>query len=242
MVGVPTNSQGNRAGQTIRKFIVEAEPWSEDRLRSAYEVLVVFRAAHQYPLIKANMGLRSVLRTEGCQVEVTQRLKRIPTIVDKLRREPTMQLAKMQDIGGCRAIVESVAEIRSVERRLCRNRLPLRVADYIGAPRASGYRAVHVVVSYPDEDGVARAIEVQLRTRIMHEWAVTVERLGGRIEADLKSGIGPRPVLDFLRTASAAMAIEEAGGMVARELAAEVVTLRAAAMPYLERNLRRNKP
>jgi len=48
------------------------------------------------------MGLRSVVGTEGCTVEVTQRLKRVPTIVDKLRREPTMQLASMQDIGGCR--------------------------------------------------------------------------------------------------------------------------------------------
>ncbi len=76
----------------------------------------------------------------------------------------------------------------------------------------------------------------------MHEWAVTVERLGGRIEADLKSGIGPRPVLDFLRMASAAMAIEEAGGTVARELVAEVVTLRAAAMPYLEPKSARKKP
>jgi ppGpp synthetase/RelA/SpoT-type nucleotidyltranferase len=73
----------------------------------------------------------------------------------------------------------SVAEIRNVERRLCRNRPPLRASDYIAVPRASGYRAVHVVVSYPDEDGVARAIEGPLRTRIMHEWAVSVERLGG---------------------------------------------------------------
>ncbi len=242
MVWAPTNSQVSRAGQAIRRFIVEAEPWSDDRLRSDYEGLVLFRAAHQYPLIKANMGLRSVLRTEHCQVEVTQRLKRIPTIVDKLRREPTMQLPKMQDIGGCRAILRSVAEIRSVERRLCRNRPPLRVSDYIAVPRASGYRAVHVVVSYPDQHGVSRAIEVQLRTRVMHEWAVTVERLGGRIEADLKSGLGPRPVLDFLRTASVAMAIEEAGGTVARELEAAVVALRAAAMPYLERNSVRNKP
>jgi hypothetical protein len=30
------------------------------------------------------MGLRSVVKTEQCQIEVTQRLKRVPTIVDKL--------------------------------------------------------------------------------------------------------------------------------------------------------------
>ena len=174
-------------------------------------------------------------------MEVTQRLKRIPTIVDKLRREPTMQPAKMQDIGGCRSILRSLAEIRRVEWRLCRNRPPLRVSDYVAVLQASGYRAVHVVVSYPDEDGVARAIEVQLRTRIMHECAVSVERLGGRIETDVQSGLGARPVLDFLRTASAAMAIDEAGGTVARELEAEVVALRAAAMPYLEGTSRRSR-
>ncbi len=38
----------------------------------------------------------------------------------------------------------------------------------------------------------------------MHDWAVTVERLGGRMHEDLKSGIGPRPVLDFLRAATEA--------------------------------------
>ncbi len=45
------------------------------------------------------MGLRSMVRTERCQIEVSQRLKRVPTIIDKLLREPTMQLANMQDIG-----------------------------------------------------------------------------------------------------------------------------------------------
>jgi ppGpp synthetase/RelA/SpoT-type nucleotidyltranferase len=179
------------------------------------------------------MGVRSVLATEQCEVDVSQRLKRIPTIVDKLRREPTMQLASMQDIGGCRAILENVPDLRRVERRLRKNRPPLRVFDYIDAPKASGYRGVHVVVSYPDVEGANRAIEVQLRTRVMHEWAFTVERLGGRLRLDLKSNIGPKPVLDFLRAASEAMAIEEKGGVVPPEIVARVSTLRRAAMPYL---------
>lgn len=180
------------------------------------------------------MGLRSVLHTEGCPVQVSQRLKRIPTILDKLQREPTMQLANMHDVGGCRAILDNIPDLRRAERRLKKNRPPIRVADYIKEPRASGYRGLHVVVAYVDEEGLNRAIEVQLRTRVQHEWAVTVERLGGRIGEDLKSNRGPAPVLDFLRAASVAMAIEEAGGIVGAEQMDLVSSLRAAAMPYLE--------
>ncbi len=233
----PNRSQVNRAGRAIRTFFRQSEPWPlrpDDRVLAAFGVLVEFRAVHQYPLTKTNMGLRSVLRTEGCAVEVSQRLKRIPTIVDKLRREPTMQLANMQDIGGCRAILESVADLRRVERRLRKNRPPLRVADYVDTPRRSGYRSVHVVVSYPDEEGVQRAIEVQLRTKVMHEWAYTVERLGGRIQQDLKSNVGPEPVLQWLRAVSEAMAAEETGKPVDHDLLRELAELRAAAVPYLE--------
>ncbi len=236
MSPAPSKSQVNRAGQIIRRHFMRhgVRPGEPDRsLIMAFAVLVEFRAAHQYSLTKANMGVRSVLATERCEVDVSQRLKRIVTIVDKLRREPTMQLANMQDIGGCRAILDNVADLRRVERRLRKNRPPLRVADYIAAPKASGYRGVHVVVSYPDLAGVSRAIEVQLRTRVMHEWAFTVERLGGRLKADLKSNVGPEPVLDFLRAASEAMAIEEQGQVVPSEIAARVSELRAAAMPYL---------
>ena len=72
-----------------------------------------------------------------------------------------MQLANMQDIGGCRSVLRSIDEVRRVQRRLVRNRPPIRVTNYIDEPRDSGYRGVHVIVEY---DG--RAIEVQLRAGI----------------------------------------------------------------------------
>jgi ppGpp synthetase/RelA/SpoT-type nucleotidyltranferase len=67
---------------------------------SAYGVLVAYRAAHQYPLVKATNSLRMAVRAEGCRIEVSQRLKRMNTILDKLRREPEMDLSRMQDFGG----------------------------------------------------------------------------------------------------------------------------------------------
>ncbi|MFN2582002.1 MAG: RelA/SpoT domain-containing protein [Candidatus Dormibacteria bacterium] len=191
------------------------------------------RAVHAYPLTKATMGLRSVVTTEGCKLEVSQRLKRMTTILDKLMREPTMQLANMQDIGGCRAVLASIPKLRRVEQRLKKNRTPIRYNDYITTPRASGYRAVHVVVAYDDSAGQQRAIEVQLRTKAMHEWAIVVERLSGRLRNDLKSGRGPAPVLEWLGAVSEAMAIEEAGLEVSDLQNRRVSELRSAARPYL---------
>lgn len=223
----PTKSQVNRAGRTIRAAM-RGDAVEGDQFLEAYRVLLAFRAAHQYPLVKATMGLRSMVRTEGCRVEVSQRLKRAPTILDKIHREPTLQLGNMQDIGGCRAVLANVDELRRVERRLKRNRPPVHTSDYIASPRASGYRGVHVVVEYDN-----RRIEVQLRTPAMHEWAIAVERLGGRLQEDLKSGRGPTELLELMEAISAAMALEEQGVTVDDGLALRVQELRARAQPWL---------
>jgi ppGpp synthetase/RelA/SpoT-type nucleotidyltranferase len=199
-----------------------------DAILGAIGVLIEHRAAHATPLAKANMGLRSRVQTAKCEnVDVSQRLKRVPTILDKLRREPTMQLATMQDIGGCRAVLASIDEIRRVQKRLAGR--ALKTNDYVDAPRESGYRGVHVIVQY---DGYLT--EVQLRTGLMHQWAYTVERLSGRLGVDLKAGKGPAPVLDWLKAVSRAMALEEAGQPPDGEGMKLLEEYRQKAVPFLE--------
>lgn len=222
----------NRAGDVLRASVL-GKPVEKDAHDAARRTLLAFRAAHQYPLLKATMGLRSTVETERCEVEVSQRLKRVPTILDKLAREPRMELARMQDIGGCRAVLNDIAEVRRVERRIHRNNMNRtgkspRSADYISCPRASGYRGIHVIVEY---DG--RAIEVQLRTQVMHQWAIAVEQLSGRVQADLKSGTGPPEVLVWLEAVSEAMAIEEEGGVVDQERLTRLDELRTRAVRCL---------
>jgi len=227
---VLTKSQVNKAGKTLR-YHTRGERVEPLTYEGALEVLFDYRATHRLPLTKATMGLRSMVATERCAVEVSQRLKRVATILDKLQREPTMQLANMQDIGGCRAVLEDVDEVRRVQKRLSKNRPPLRVNDYIDQPRATGYRGVHVIVQYDE-----RTIEVQLRTQVMHEWAITVERLAGRMgpEAeDLKSGHGPQPLVDLMEAISEAMALEEAGLVVDSALVERIDRLRPDALPFL---------
>jgi ppGpp synthetase/RelA/SpoT-type nucleotidyltranferase len=223
-----TNSQVNKAGRFLRKWAQGGPVEDFQAVERSFDTLLSFRAEHQQPLGKATMGLRSVVRTERCErVEVSQRLKRIPTIFDKLVREPTLALANMQDIGGCRAVLASIAELRRVEARLKKNRPPIGYNDYIEHPRASGYRGVHVVVAY---DG--RRIEVQLRTQVMHDWAITVERLSGRLGENLK-GDGAHAVQQLLAVISEAMALEETDMPVDGSLLETMARLREAAAPYL---------
>jgi ppGpp synthetase/RelA/SpoT-type nucleotidyltranferase len=55
-----------------------------------------------------NANLRYYVSRVGAgEHSVTQRLKRLPTIVDKLARHPNMQLTTMEDIGGVRAVLSS---------------------------------------------------------------------------------------------------------------------------------------
>ena len=47
------------------------------------------------------------------KAKVSQRLKRINRIVEKLSRDEhrTMRLSQMEDVGGCRVVVQSLEEL-----------------------------------------------------------------------------------------------------------------------------------
>jgi ppGpp synthetase/RelA/SpoT-type nucleotidyltranferase len=226
-VSCPSKSQVAKAGSTLRKWLRDELGSDDDRVVQAYDCLLNYRAAYTNPLASANMGLRSMVKSAGCQVEVSQRLKRVPTILDKLQREPTLSLSNMQDVGGVRAVLDTVADIRRVESRIKKNRPLVGYSDYIVHPRESGYRGVHLVVDYRE-----RHIEIQLRTRTMHDWAVTVERISGRVGLNLKQD-GQHAIQDLMRAISDAMAIEENGGIVDEAKLREIGMLRARANPYL---------
>ena len=220
-------SQINRAGKTIRYYL-EGRETDTRRVHAAIDVVDWFRALHAYPLTKAGMGLRSMVKTVGFTPQVSQRLKRFPTIVDKLTREPTMGLSTMQDIGGCRAVLPSIDAVYTVAKRRTLRERRVGFRDYTRNRPNPAIRGVHVIVMYDH-----RRIEVQLRTPTQHEWAVTVERLGGRLDEDLKSGRGPKEILEFLQTVSEAMALEETSNTVPQELERLIIEKRRSAAPFL---------
>lgn len=167
-------------------------------------------------MLTARMGLKSCVATEGYLIgggaQITQRLKRRDTVWDKLRREPAMKLSRMQDIGGCRAVLPSLEAIEKVCRRFTansqrRNGTEDRVIDYVQRPRDSGYRAVHIHTRYG-----GRRVEVQLRTPWQHRWARLVEDLTSRTGIDYKSGDGRRELHQLLMSLAELYAARDTDG------------------------------
>jgi ppGpp synthetase/RelA/SpoT-type nucleotidyltranferase len=232
-----TSSQVRKAGRILRAWWVRRQvgPLIGPDEEAAFAVLDTYRAAHQYPLVKANMGLRSMLQTTASRGVVSQRLKRHFSIVDKLAREPTMQLNTMQDIAGCRAVVRTPKQVYAIFKRLERSGRMVRPYDYIGTPKLTGYRGLHAVVRYADRTGQGHLVEVQVRTEVQHEWAVAVERVGGRMGENLKGGAGPEEVRAFFRLVSQAMALEEADEDVPAELHTAIRQARARADIVMQR-------
>lgn len=178
----------------------------------ALDILNKWRTYHAYPINTFQATLRTKLRGFPDNPIVAQRLKRAPTIIDKLQRFPDMQLARMQDIGGIRAIVNSIKSVRELEKVYKKTKFGHELQsskDYINAPKKSGYRGVHLVYKYKNArvsqyDGLL--IELQIRTKLQHTWATTVETIGTILGDALKSSQGDKKWLNFLALTSAAFA------------------------------------
>lgn len=177
---------------------------------SELQVLAAWRSQFQGPLVSTDMSLRSAVATVtgipwGRGV-VKQRFKRQEQIVAKLVRSQT-RLSKMEDIGGCRAILPDLASVRAVADRIRHHAATVDVVaedDYVERPRQGGYRALHL---HCLRDGVP--VEIQLRTRLQHEWAERVEQWDGSTGHDIKHESGPDEVVSAFRKMSDAMAESE---------------------------------
>ena len=225
-----SKGQIDRAGKALRRNLVGEGPSLPDaELEAHIGVMEAFRAVHRTPLLTARMGLRSCIDSEGVQAaRLSQRLKRTPTIIDKLRRLPTMTLSRMQDIGGCRAVFATQDEVALVLNRFTRNSerrngTPDTVRDYVTNPRASGYRAVHIWTRYGD-----RRIEVQLRTWYQNNWADLVEDITFDTGIDYKDGAGSDIVHQWLRRLAGAHAAIGSGMLAGEVLGPDYDELREA--------------
>jgi putative GTP pyrophosphokinase len=235
--GTPSRTQINRAGDALRAWWADpAETPVSPELVASFDIVEDFRASFQHPLRKVTVGLRQFVDRESTRIDVAQRLKRMATILDKLTRFPEMELVRMQDIGGCRAILPGGAtEVAGVLRRIKKNWEVRKIYDYVTSPKPTGYRAVHVVVR---RDG--RDIEIQLRTDRQHEWAFTVETWSGRFMRlhgfSLKDGDGPPELLRYFEVAGLAIHLEETGSLVDDTVTEELATLRAQVRNYFVQN------
>lgn len=181
----------------------------EGELDMAWEALTWWRSQHARPLSSVAANLRYHVdqangRIAG-KLEVTQRLKRTPTLIGKLGRHPGT-VTQMHDIGGVRAAVPTLPQIYTVRRRLLKSWTIVRERDYIENPKEDGYRALHLVVLRK-----GFAIEVQIRTAMQNFWANMVEEISRDLRTDYKFGDGDDGTRELLTSVSEVIAAFDRG-------------------------------
>jgi putative GTP pyrophosphokinase len=201
-----SKSRVSRAGAAVRDGTAAPED---------LRVIDEWRAAHRNVLNTFQALLRT--RTRYQNVTVAQRHKRKNTIFDKLQRFPEMQLARMDDVAGCRLIFESVEELTDFRSKLHAARFRHKRRnekdryDYIKHPKTSGYRGIHDIYTYDVNSVQGRPlkgllVELQYRTLVQHSWATAVEVVGFLTSNQPKFDRGDKRYIDAMALASELLA------------------------------------
>ncbi len=112
---------------------------------------------------------------------ITSRIKKQQSILDKMNRHgyaitAENAIEKINDIAGVRAICAFEQDVYALAEELLAHAdlTLLKRKDYIAAPKESGYRSLHLIVSVPIYLAAGKRdvkVEVQLRTISMDFWA-----------------------------------------------------------------------
>jgi len=196
-----SNSKVDRLGERLR-----GPEYGEADLRLLDEYRRTFGPSY-------DTVVKAIQRITGLAVS-GRPAKSTTSIVEKLNRE-SIRLSQMQDIAGCRVVVDDVVEQESTVAAVAAAFGRVTVLDRRVKP-SHGYRAVHLVV----REG-SKLIEVQVRTTLQHVWAEMCEKCADIIDPAVKYGGGPamvRAVLD--RASESVNRIEEVESALARAGAA----------------------
>ncbi|NNC72696.1 MAG: bifunctional (p)ppGpp synthetase/guanosine-3',5'-bis(diphosphate) 3'-pyrophosphohydrolase [Sphingomonadaceae bacterium] len=112
--------------------------------------------------------LRVTLGAHGVDAEVTGREKHPYSIWRKMA-ERHVSFETLTDVLAFRAIVTDVADCYRALGVFHEkwHMVPGRFKDYISTPKRNGYRSIHTSIQYGED----RRIEIQIRSRAMHEQA-----------------------------------------------------------------------
>lgn len=218
-----TRGQADRAGKALAE---QYEKWSValELVREESEILEPFRLVQQWRAMQ--IAPTRIVFEQLQQISkliprslVTFRMKRTSSIIKKLARKNTnLRLGSMDDIGGCRLIVDNIDQVYFAAKKIseCLEIKESRgIKDYIALPKESGYRSLHLIVVVPG-GGLSSRVEIQIRTRIQHSWATGVEAAGAIYGEDYKSPetfvpseVPSENVERFFRLSSGLLALKE---------------------------------
>ena len=117
---------------------------------------------------RITVDMRHELAHADVEAEILGRAKKPYSIWRKME-EKGQGFSRLSDIWGFRVITDSedacYRALGAIHRRW--RAVPGRFKDYISQPKSNGYRSIHTTVSGRD----GKRVEVQIRTRDMHEVA-----------------------------------------------------------------------
>lgn len=177
-----SKSQIDKLGDRLKKGnITEADLRLLDQYRrsftQAYETVI--------NAVRNDLGLEPTGRPA----------KSTTSISDKLRRE-SIRLSQIQDIAGCRVVVENIEEQNRVVESFGVLFEHINIIDRRQRP-SHGYRAVHVITNCQ-----GKMIEIQVRTELQQLWAELSEKLADVEDPAIKYGGGNEDTQELLSLAS----------------------------------------
>lgn len=176
------------------------------------DVFDEYRKRHLQPLSETTIELQHMLENYGSPYYIAQRLKRKPQIIRKLNRLH-VRLTQLQDIGGCRIIVNGNDDVEKLYEYLKNKVVEQNVfvidrdTDYRELGRDdTGYRALHVILKRSNY-----FLELQIRSRIQHYWAESIERTSVIYGHHLKEKEGDPMIIQYFKSLSDAFYEIESG-------------------------------
>lgn len=214
----------DRAGDALRFWRNDKEYWN------AIDLLNYWREQHVLPMDFYFDACRDLAKSPQYKgTLIAERLKRLPTIIDKLNRFPHMHLSSMQDVGGVRVILENIESLLSFDTEICQLPTLKSSKDYLAAPKASGYRGKHLIF---ERNGML--VEMQLRTQLQHLWATSVETIDVIRGTSMKTRRSDTYWQQFFELAASAFAYMESLPMLPQHQGWDIIQLRDAIRNILQ--------
>jgi ppGpp synthetase/RelA/SpoT-type nucleotidyltranferase len=233
---LPSKETVNKAGRKLAEWLYDsAVVVPEEEIETLALHVYAWRAQHYGPLGLVMPMLREWSdRYSTSNIKPSQRLKRFKQILDKLYRHPEMKLARMQDIGGARAVLANRDEVEKLHAKIRDNWGISRVKDWRDEGRPdTGYRALHLMVAKRDQlSGENRIVEIQLRTEAEHRWSQVIMAAGEQLGYSLRDGDGPADLLDYFKLASEVLALIDQGVPAEKDLRERFAAAREQVRPY----------
>ena len=185
-------------------YVVNDNTKDKKERQQALKVIEEFRLQHLYPTTM----IRNYITNKSNKYKgklIMQRLKKMPTILDKIsnnRKQFIKDLYDMQDIGGIRIVLKTPDDVLKLANELQqKSKHTIRkIKNYIDNPKLSGYRGIHIVYSVNNKKQPELSklkVELQIRSKLQHIWATTLEIYDYWYGTSLKTQRGEQEWFEF---------------------------------------------